>query len=96
VADIDASLLPLLRGVIAGTVTTGSTTTQIQIDSIGCSLTVTDQLKGRIVIFNRDTLTAALQGQGAPILGSSTSAITIASGNALTTAPVSGDTFTIY
>jgi hypothetical protein len=54
-----------------------------------------NMFKGRIILFRSDTTTAALRGQGAPIDGNTTTAITIAAGNALTTAPVDGDTFVI-
>jgi ABC-type sugar transport system ATPase subunit len=53
-------------------------------------------LASRIVIFDKDTTTAALRGQGAPIEGGSTSALIISAENALTTAPAEDDTFTIY
>ena len=82
---------------IAGVADTGSTTTSITIKSIEItSITEADQLKGRIVIFDKNTATAALRGQGAPIEGGSTSALVISAGNALTTAPSEDDTFTIY
>jgi hypothetical protein len=86
------------KAMAYGTVgTSGHTTTSISLTggSITPSLTATDQVKGRVLLFAYDTTTAALRGQGAPIDGNSTSTITIAPGNALTTAPASGDTFVI-
>ena len=56
---------------------------------------VADQVKGRIVIFDYDTTTAALRGQATDITASSASATPTLTVTALTTAPVSGDTFTI-
>jgi len=82
---------------ITGVADDGSTTTSIVIKSIAItSITAADQLKGRIVIFDKDTTTAALRGQGAPIEGGSTTALIISAENALTTAPAEDDTFTIY
>ncbi len=95
-ATVQRNLLPLTRAMISGAVGTGSTTTIINIGSIECSLSSLDQVKGRVLIFHKDTSSVSLQGQGAPIDGSTTTAVTIAFGNALTTAPASGDTFTIY
>jgi hypothetical protein len=86
----------LTRGIIAGVVGASSSTTVVDVSSIESGLAVADQVKGRILIFNKDTTTAALRGQGAPILSSATTSITVASGDAFTTAPASGDTFTIY
>jgi hypothetical protein len=93
---IDTKLDALSVGLIAGTVGSSSTTTVINVSSIASGLTVSDQVKGRIIIFNKDTTTAALRGQGAPILSSTTTSITLDAGNALTTSPASGDTFTIF
>jgi hypothetical protein len=81
--------------VVHGTADTGSTSTSIAIKSITPTLSATDQLKGRVILFRTDTATAALRGQGAPIDGNTTTAITLASGDALTTAPSENDTFTI-
>ncbi len=86
----------LTRGLIAGVVDTGSSATVVYVSSIESGLAVTDQVKGRVLIFDKDTTTAALRGQGAPIDTNDTSSITVASGDAFTTSPVSGDTFTIY
>lgn len=96
-ANFIAGAKAMLRGVVGnGT----NSTTQVSISggqgTINPTLTVNDQVKGRVIIFSRDTTTAALRGQGAPILNSTTLAITIAAGNAFTTAPVEGDTFTIH
>jgi len=72
-----------------GTVGSGSTTTTI----VSGLTTSADQFNGRIVTFTTDTTTTALQGQSTDITD------TDGSGNltvtALTTAPVSGDTYVI-
>jgi hypothetical protein len=82
--------------VLTGTVeSTGTTTTNIVLKTISPALTDTDQLKGRVILFRTDTATAALRGQGAPIDGSTTTAITLAAGDALTTTPAEDDSFVI-
>lgn len=95
-AATQAQITALTRGLIAGVVGSSSSTTVINVTSTESGLAVTDQLKGRVLIFNKDTTTAALRGQGAPIETNDTTSITVASGDAFTTAPASGDTFTIY
>jgi hypothetical protein len=84
------------KSTIEGTANTGSTTTSIVIKSSNVTPTVTNQWKGRVLLFDNDTPTAALRGQGAPIDSSSTTTLTFAAPNALTTAPAENDTFTIY
>ena len=92
-----ADVPQITNSTLTGTcIATGATTTNIPFSAITPTLTVTDQVKGRVIIFDADTATAALRGQGGPIDGSTTSAITLAVGDALTTAPTTGDTFTIY
>lgn len=54
-----------------------------------------DQFKGRIVTFDADTSTAALQGQSTDITASSNAATPTLTVTALTTAPSSGDTFSV-
>lgn len=76
-----------------GTVGSASTTTSIVTSSLLPAATVTDQFKGRIVLFDRNTTTAALRGQATDITSSSTGGVLTVT--ALTTAPVSGDLFAI-
>ena len=95
-SDVGAKVNALTKGLIAGVVASSSSTTVVNVTSTESGLAVTDQLKGRVIIFNKDTTTAALRGQGAPIDTNDTTSITVASGDAFTTAPASGDTFTIY
>ena len=80
-------------GVVLGTATTGGTTTSIPTSSLDPAASVTDQFKGRIVTFDRATTTVALRGQSTDITASTAGGtLTV---TALTTAPASGDTFTI-
>lgn len=79
--------------IAVGTVGSSSTTTSIVTSSITPSASVTDQFKGRIVTFDKNTTTAALKGQATDITGSSSGGVLTVT--ALTTQPVSGDTFTI-
>jgi hypothetical protein len=88
------------KAMVYGTVGSGTNnTTTISISggsgAISPASAVTDQFKGRIILFTHDTTTTNLRGQGAPVDGSTSTAITIAAGNALTTAPANGDTFVI-
>lgn len=81
------------RTIVLGTVTTGGTTTSIPTSSLAPAASVTDQFKGRVLIFDEDTTTAGLRGAAAAITTSS-------SGGVLTTTllpatPVSGDSFAI-
>ncbi len=80
-----------LRGTVAGSATTTSITTS----AMSPATTAADQVKGRIVVFDHDTTTAALRGQATDITASSASATPTLTVTALTTAPASGDTFTI-
>ena len=79
----------LLNGVAAtGTLSTTEMTTDL-------TVSVVDQFNGRNIAFADDTITAALRGQATGITA------TVVSGGkltftALTTAPVNGDTFTIF
>lgn len=70
----------------------GTPTTTTMVSDIG--VTVDDQFKGRYIIFNETTSTAALQGQATEITAC-TSASNTLTFTALTTAPSSGDTFVI-
>lgn len=87
------------KAMVYGTVGTGAahTTTQINMagGSIAPSMTTTNMFKGRVLLFLQDTSSTALRCQGAPIDGNTTTAITFSTGNALSNAPVSGDTFVI-
>jgi hypothetical protein len=81
--------------VVRGTVGAASTTTSIVTSAFSPSGAAADQMKGRIVIFDNDTATAALRGQATDITASSNASTPVLTVTALTTAPASGDTFTI-
>lgn len=83
------------RVVARGTVTTGGSTTSIPTSAFSPAGAAADQFKGRIVIFDADTATAALRGQATDITASSNSATPTLTVTALTTAPSSGDSFTV-
>ena len=86
-AQLTQNLDNCLTGTASGTPTT---TTMIS----GIGVTVDDQFKGRIITFDDDTTTAALQEQSTDITGATAASNTLTF-TALTTAPVSGDTFVI-
>lgn len=80
-------------GIVTGTVGAGSTTTSIVTSALSPAAAVIDQYKGRIVTFDSATTTANLRGQSTDI--TTNTALGVLTVTALTTAPVSGDTFTI-
>jgi hypothetical protein len=75
------------------TATTGASTTSIPTSSMTPAAAVTDQFKGRVVIFDRATTTTALRNQATDITASTSGGTLTVS--ALSTAPASGDTFII-
>ena len=83
------------RTVIRGTVGNGSapSTTQFTPSTISPAITVADQMKGRIIVFDNATTTAALRGQATTI--TTHTAGGLITYTALTTAPVNGDTFSV-
>jgi len=91
--DSAARLERAVRAITLGTVTTGASTTSIPTSGLDPAASVTDQFKGLILEFDAATTTANLRGQKTDIT-SSTAGGTLTV-TALTTAPVSGDTFTI-
>ncbi len=90
-----ARLERAIRAIITGTVGAGSTTTSVVSSALDPAGAVADQFKGQILAFDKDTTTAALRGQKTDITGNTSSGTPTFSVTALTTAPVSGDTFTI-
>ena len=81
--------------IARGTVGSGSTTTSIVTSACNPAGAATDQFKGRIITFDNNTTTAALRGQATDITASSNAAAPTFTVSALSTAPVSGDTFAI-
>lgn len=82
------------RAIVLGTCDTGSTTTAIVVKDLSPASAVNDQFNGRIITFDKDTVTAALRGQATDITDfvHATQAFSV---TALTTAPAEDDTFTI-
>lgn len=79
--------------IATGTVSGSPTTTSIPTTGLSPAASVADQFVGRVLIFAPDTTTAALRGQATDITASSSGGtLTV---TALTSAPASGDTFTI-
>jgi hypothetical protein len=88
--------LRLRRGVNVNTLFTvggGSTTTSVVTSSMSPAAAATDQTKGQILCFDRETTTANLRGQKTDITGSSAGGVLTVT--ALSDAPVSGDFGTI-
>lgn len=84
----------------SGVVGSSSTTANVVASSVAVGATTSlsaDAFKGRVIIFNSDTSTAALRGQAATIVShtsGTTPTFTVATAS-WTTAPLSGDTFTV-
>jgi hypothetical protein len=80
-----------------GTVGASSSVTSVVTSALDPPGAALDQFKNGVVVFDKATTTAALRGQRGLISGSSNVAapiLTVAAPG-LTTAPVSGDTFTV-
>jgi len=88
ILNLEKSAGTIIRGAAqTGTLSTTEMTTDI-------TISVADQLKGRVIIFDSDTSTAALRNQATDI-----TACVVSGGKltftALTTAPSNGDTFVV-
>lgn len=93
VATAAARLARSTQGIVTGTVGSASTTTSIVTSALDPAAAVADQFKGRIVTFDQGTTTTNLRGQSTDITANTAAGVLTVT--ALTTAPVSGDTFTI-
>lgn len=82
------------RTITLGTVGSASTTTSIIASSLDPASAVLEQWKNKVISFTNDTTTAALRGQSTLVTAYNHGTLTFTV-DALTTAPVSGDTFTI-
>jgi hypothetical protein len=84
-----------VNGITYGTVggSPTPTNTTFTASAISPAASVTDQFKGLILSFDKDTTTAALRGQKTDITASTSGGAFTFTG--LTTMPQSGDTFTI-
>lgn len=83
------------QAIARGTVTTGATTTSVPTSAFTPAGAAANQFAGRTILFDADTATAALQGQAASITASTNAATPTLTVSALTTAPASGDTFSV-
>ena len=93
-ADADArGAISTIRGTVGSS--TSPSTTQFTPSSLGIAAASADQLKGRIIVFDNDTTSAALRGQATDVTASSNAALPLLTFSALSQAPASGDTFTI-
>ena len=96
IAGVATSATRLARstqGIVVGTVGAASSTTSVVTSSLDPAAAAADQYKGRIVTFDQGTTTANLRGQSTDITANT--ALGVLTVTALTTAPASGDTFTI-
>jgi len=84
-----------VKSIAFGTVGAASSTTSVVSSVCTPAGAVADQFKNKLIQFAADTTTAALRGQMALISASSNAAAPTFTVSALTTAPVSGDTFVI-
>ena len=97
VSNLQYTVQSIGRGTVAG----GGSTTSIPTSAFAPAGTVAGQFIGRVVLFDWNTTTAALQGQVGVITastGAATPTFTVTGGGAsttLTTAPAAGDTFSV-
>lgn len=95
VAGAAANLAKTTAVIGRGTASGTPSTTSIPTSAFSPAGVAADQFKGRIITFDADTTTTALRGQSTDITASSADATPTFTVTALTTAPVSGDTFSV-
>lgn len=83
------------RTVLRGTVAAGGTTTTFTAATLSVAGVDADQFKGRIILFDNDTSTAALRGQGTDITANTSATLPVFTFSALSRAPAAGDSFSI-
>jgi hypothetical protein len=94
-ATAAANLAKTTKVIGRGTASGVPTTTSIPTSAMLPAGAAADQFKGRIITFDADTATTALRGQSTDITASSNAAAPVFTVTALTTAPASGDTFSV-
>lgn len=94
--DMTVNIQPMVGPLGVGTCTTGGTTTSVVSSSMTPAGGATDHFKGRVLVFDNNTTTAALRGQATKITASTNAAAPTFTVEALSTAPASGDTFKVY
>ncbi len=90
-----ANIAKTTKAIGRATVSGSPSTTSIPTSACTPAGAAADQFKGRIITFDANTTTTALRGQSTDITASSNSATPTFTVSALTTAPSSGDTFSI-
>jgi hypothetical protein len=90
-----SSLQFTVPAMARGTVGASSSTTSIVTSAFDPPGAAANQFANGVVVFDKTTTTTALRGQRALISASSNAATPTLTVGALTTAPVSGDTFTV-
>jgi hypothetical protein len=91
-SNVSHSMQAITRGTCSGgTLTTAVVSALTSPSSLGAA----GQLIGRTILFDANTVTANLQGQASNITNSTTGSTPTLTFTALTTAPVSGDTFSV-
>lgn len=88
-----ARLKRAVNSITTATIGAASTTTSVVTSAMSPAASVTDQFKGCILQFDKDTATVSLRGQKTDITASTSGGVLTCT--ALTTAPASGDTATI-
>lgn len=83
------------KAVVLGIVAAGASTTTLTPSSLNIAVSTPDQLKSKILTFDLDTTTQGLRGQSTDITEHTSAALPLFTFTALTTTPVSGDTFRI-
>lgn len=78
-----------------GTVGPGATTTSFTPTKLQPAGNNANQFRGRIIVFDNDTITPGLRGQATDITASSADALSVFTFTELTTVPSDGDTFKI-
>jgi hypothetical protein len=85
-----------ISGIADGVCGAGGSASSIVTSSCTPNAGAADSFKGRIVIFDRNTTTAALRCQATDITANTSGATPTLTVTALTTAPATGDRFRIY
>jgi hypothetical protein len=84
-----------VQAIGRGTVGSSSTTTSVTTSAFSPAGAVANQFAGRVILFDANTTTAALRGQATVISASSNASNPTFTVGTLTTAPASGDTFSV-
>jgi hypothetical protein len=83
------------KSVTLGATTSGCTQTSIATIGLSPAAASTDQFKGQVIAFDKDTTNANLRGQKAEITASTAAGVLTLAGSGLSHSPSAGETFTI-